>query len=36
LHQQHAARPAEIGAGEQRYALLFARQRDGMGSRIGE
>jgi hypothetical protein len=36
LHEQNAARAAEIGAGEQRHALLLGRQRNRMHSRIGE
>ncbi len=36
LHQQDAARAAEIGAGEQRHALLLGGQRDRSGAGIGE
>src|SRR5262249_2557438 len=36
LHQQHAAFAAEIGAREQRHALLFGRERNGMNLGIGE
>ena len=36
LHQQHAAGAAEIGAGEQRHALLLGGQRHGVDIGIGE
>jgi hypothetical protein len=35
LHQQHTARAAKIGAGQQCHAFLLGRQRHRMDARIG-
>ena len=36
LHQQDAARAAEIGAGQQRHAFLLGGQGDRMHAGVGE
>ena len=36
LHQEDAARAAEIGAGQQRHALLLCGQGDGVDAGVGQ